>query len=361
MTGKDLLTDTAMGPLIAQLHVLLALITLEFLCAVLDILDVTNCMKGFFMCKALLANLVVGILLSSIAMGQTVDDPIGNILTGVSENAVATKNISFNYSVEYRFSEQWKSKELERLRKQLGEQGFSENEQFPRVPFIENTLRTGTFLREAKAFKISSKLVANADTKVFIDETIVSEGVKLTKVNNKSKSVVISQAEGYRNSDLSYFPDKFQLLFLDGRTIQEIFESGQSDFVYIGREQYDGTECEVFEISRSYKTPEGVNKFTKDRVWVAPQNDFLIKKGVSFQADPNKPINSIKAEFKEISSGLWYYSEITFESFPLGNIEPDVTMILTISDAKINQPVPKEMFVPDLTGIASVIDETQIK
>lgn len=318
-------------------------------------------MKGFFMYKALFTNLIIGILLSSNAMSETVDGPIGNILTGISENAAVIVNLSFDYSIEYQLSEQWKAKKLERFHKQLKEQGLIENEPFRRVPTIEPTLRTGTFIRDGAAFKITNTTVASSDQKLFIDESIISDGVKLTKVDNKSKSAVISPAEGYRNPALSYFPDKFQLLFLDGRTIQEIFESGQSDFVYIGREQDDGTECEVFEISRFYETPEGVSKVTKDRVWVAPENCFLIKKGISFKTDPGKPINSITTEFKEVSKGLWYYSEIVFESFPLGNIEPDVTMILTISDIKINQIVPKEIFLPDLTNIPHVMDETQIR
>ena len=310
-----------------------------------------------------LTNVVIGFFLIAITLGETTDDSIGRILTGVSENTVAVKSISFDYSIEYQSSEQWKTKQKELWQRQLNERQMPEplREELSRSPSIEPILRSGTFIREANAFKITSKLVAKTDAKVFIDESTISDGVKLTKVNNKSKSAVISQAEGYRNPALSYFPDKFQFLFLDGRTIQEIFESGRSDFVYIGRQQYDGTECEVFEISRSYKTPEGTDNFTKDRVWVAPQNGFLIKKGISFKTDLSKPINSIKTEFKEVSKGLWYYSEIVFESFPLGNIEPDVTMILTISDIKINQILPKETFLPDLTGIPNVMDETPIR
>ena len=310
-----------------------------------------------------LTNVVIGFFLIAIALGETTDDSIGRILTGVSENTVAVKSISFDYSMEYLLSEQWKTKKKELWQRQLNERQIPEplREELSRAPSIEPTLRSGTFIRDGAAFKITNKVVARSDQKLFIDELTISDGVKLTKVNFKSKSAAISNAKDYNNAALNYFPDKFQFLFLDGRTIQEIFESGRSDFVYIGRQQYDGTECEVFEISRSYKTPEGMDNFTKDRVWVAPQNGFLIKKGISFKTDLSKPINSIKAEFKEVSKGLRYYSKIVFESFPSGDIEPDVTMILTISDIKINQILPKETFLPDLTGIPNVMDETQIR
>ena len=308
-----------------------------------------------------LTHVVVGFLLIAIAPGEAADDPIGRILTGVSENAVAIKSISFDYSMEYLLSEQWKAKKKESWQRQLNEKQLPETlrEELSRAPSIESTLRSGAFIRDGTAFKMINKVVAISDQKLFIDESIISDGVNLTRINSKSKSATISNAKDYNNVALNYFPDEFQLLFLDGRTIQEIFESGRSDFIYIGQEQYDGTECEVFEISRSYKTPEGANKFTKDRVWIAPESGFLIKKGISFKADPSKPINSIKTESKEVSNGLWYYSEIVFESFPSGNTEPDVTMILTINDIKINEVLPKETFVSDLTDIPSVIDETR--
>jgi hypothetical protein len=307
--------------------------------------------RVFFLCG------LICLLSSSIIFGKDSNDLLGYILTGVSENAGLVKNISFDYSVDHQISEYWKTQIRESMRKQLKDRGLPE--QFPRLPYNEHTIRTGSFIRDMDAFKITSKVIANADKNVFMDESVISNKIKVTKMDKKSKSAVISRLEDYRNDDISFFPDSFQNLLFDGKTLQEVSESNNISIAYIGKQMYEGTECEILETTCFFATPEGINDFTKDRVWVAPGNSFLIKYGISFKADPNKPINSITAEFEEVSPGIWYYSKILFKSFPSGNIKPDVTMCLTISDIKLNRILPEETFLPDLSAITNIKDETK--
>ncbi len=307
--------------------------------------------------RIFLRSVFICLLSGSAAFSEDSNDMLEYILVGISENSRLIKNISFDYSIDYRLSDLWKAKKLESMRKQLEERGLSE--QSLRFPYIENTMRTGNFIREADAFKITNKIAASADEKVFIDESIISDGTKVTKLDKTNNTAIVSYADGYRNADISFFPDKFQNLFLGGKTLQEVSKSDNVTIASLGKQIYEGIECEVLETTDFFMTPEGVKDFTKDRVWIAPDNGFLIKHGISFDVDPNKPINSITTEFKEVSAGIWYYSKILFESFPSGDTKPDVTKCLTISNIKVNQALQKETFVPDLTTIQSVTDETQ--
>jgi hypothetical protein len=309
------------------------------------------------MYRIFLGSIFICLLSGSVMFGENNNDSLERILTGISQNASIIKNISFDYSIDYRLSELWKAKKLESMQKQLKERGLSE--QFLRAPDNENTLRTGNFIRTAGAFKITNKIAAIADNKVFMDESNISDGMKLTKIDKRTNSALISNLDEYRNADISFYPDNFQNLFLGGKTLHTVFESNGVDFAYAGRQVYEGTECEILEITNFFTTPEGIKNFTKSRVWIASQNGFLIKRGISFKDDPNRPINSVTTEFKEVSEGIWYYSKILFESFPSENIKPDVTMCLTISEIKINQPLPKETFVPDLTTIPNITDKTK--
>lgn len=309
------------------------------------------------MCKIIWKTVFISVLLARVVFAENNNDQLGYILTGVSENAGLVKNISFDYSIDHQISEHWKTQILESMRKQLKERGLSE--QPPRLPYNENTTRTGNFTRDTGAFKITNKIIASADKKNFMEESIISDRKKVTKIDKRTNSAVISRLDDYRNADISFFPDNFQNLLFDGKTLQEVSESNNVNIAYIGRQMYEGVECEMLEATYFFTTPENINDFTKDRVWIAPGDSFLIKHGISFKTDPNKPINSITAEFEEVSAGIWYYSKIVFKSFPSGDAKPDVTMCLTISNIKLNQVLPKETFLPDLEAVQNIKDETK--
>ncbi len=302
--------------------------------------------------------------LFSIAFGKS-NDELKNIVNGISQNADMVKNITFDYSIEHKKSERWKTKDLERLRQQLADmrqqlKGERITEQQFRFVY-EDVIRTGTFVKTADAFKITNKMTAASDNQVFFDELLISDGVKITKIDIKENSALISYAKDYRNSNAFYFPDNFQNLFLDGGNLLEVFETNDVNVARLGRQAIEGVECDVLEIIHFFKTPEGIKTFTKDRVWIATQNNYLIKQGISYSTDPNTktPINSIMTEFKEVAEGIWYYSDILFTSFPYGDTTPDVTMLLTLNNIKINENLPDGTFKADLSNIKSIIDKTK--
>ena len=292
------------------------------------------CIRSFFIC----------LFLSPFALGETPQqDPIEPVINGIISNSELLNNISFEYSVEYRYSDPWRKKKEE-----------SRNSIFlTQNPVPVTISRSGIFVRETDAFKITSKVLA--DQLTLIDESVYSDGVKVTRIDPQSKTARTTPAKEFTRGDLSFFPDKYQNLFLDGRSIQDIYNSGKAVFSYLGQRVYDGVQCEVLEITHSLKTPK--NAFTKDRVWIAPEKGSLIKHGISFKTDPNQPINSITTKFKEISDGIWNYSEVLFESFPLKNKEPDVIQHLKMNNIKVNQDISNEVFVPDLTGVSVVQPE----
>jgi hypothetical protein len=228
-----------------------------------------------------------------------------------------------------------------------------------RGPTLEHTLRTGTATFEGDKFKISSKLVASSDQKVFQDEIVTCNGVKLIELDLKENVGEISDEINKRKAHLTFDPRTFPLLFVDGQPLHLALTAKNTTTKLVGTEEIDGTLCYVIEMVKSFMTPEGVQKQSNRKCWIAPNKGFRVKKAISYGTNSfdGKPLTITQCELTEITQGIWYYSKVTFESYPLSLPKPDVVEVLELKNIVVNKELKENAFTITFPAGCFINDE----
>ncbi|RKY10566.1 MAG: hypothetical protein DRP56_00610 [Planctomycetota bacterium] len=282
-------------------------------------------------------------------------DLLNFVKAGVRNSEDLINNISFNYFVDYDVSSRWREVKLAEIQERNSSKLPSGIEL--RVPTLEHKLHTGSALFEGSKFNIKRKQISSSDQEIFEDEIVVSDGLILTELKLKENHGYLSNSINARRADLMFDPRNFPLLFLDGKSLSSALMDTNTTCVLTGSEEIQGAMCHVIEMLMTFETPGEGQKQVKRKCWIAPDKGFLIKKGISFQVDaPDKIFSTVECNLKEIAGGLWYYSDVTFQSFPMSTQEPDVFAALGLSDIVINQDLGDEAFVADISKVQTIYD-----
>jgi len=285
--------------------------------------------------------LFVSVIFCSSVIGaeSTENRLLDTIVAGVMGNESLIKNISFDYVVDYNVSEAWCLKQLEFVQNTLPK-GIE-----PRVPTLERTLRTGVLTFEENKFKIKSKIAAFSDGRIFRDEVVASNGIKLTELNFKDNTACISNNVDAREVDLTFDVRNFPVLFLDGQPLDSVLTAKDTAVTILGTEIIDGTVCQIIDIVQNFTAPDGVPKRVRRKCWLAPDKGYLVKRAISYDiALPNRPLSITNTSLIEIAPGIWYYTSVVFESYPLFLPKPDVILVLTLRRIVVNQQLSKDNF-----------------
>jgi hypothetical protein len=269
---------------------------------------------------------------------------LDTIIAGITRNDGLIANISFDYTVEYNVSEEWRIKRLEFTKKQMVNNRPEGMEM--RVPTLEHTLRTGTTTFERDKFKTTSKWLASSDQKVFQDEIVAYDGVKLTELDIKENAGNISSEVDKRKAHLTFDPRNFPVLFVDGQPLHSALTAKNTTTRLVGTEEIDDTLCYVIEMVKSFMTPEGVREQSSRKCWIATDKGFRVKKAISYGTNSfdSKPLSVTQCELTEVANGIWYYSKVTFESYPLSLPKPDVIETLELKNIVVNQGLKESTF-----------------
>lgn len=294
----------------------------------------------------LVATVVLSILLwtSVVEANGIENNPLDTIIAGIAYNDGLITNISFDYIVDYNVSEEWRIKQLEFTKKYMCE-NWPEGMEL-RGPTLEHTLRTGSAIFEEDKLKISSKWVALFDQKLFQDEIVTLDGIKLTELDLKENAGNISDEVDRRKAHLTFDPRNFPVLFADGQPLNSALTDQDITTKLVGTEKIDGTMCHIIEMIKNFMTPEGIQKQSSRKCWIAPNKGFRIKKAISYGTNSfeGKPLTITQCKLAEITPGIWYYSKVTFESYPLSLPRPDVIETLELKNIVVNQQLNENAF-----------------
>jgi len=272
------------------------------------------------------------------------DNSLSTVINAVKRNDDLIANISFDYIVEYNVSEKWRTKQLEFTKRNMGN-NWPEGMEL-RIPTLEPTLRTGIGIFEGNKFKISSKWTALSDKKVFQDEVVAWNGVKLTELNLKDNIANMSDEVDRREAHLTFDPRNFPLLFVDGQPLYSALTDQNTITKLMGKEEIDGTVCYIIEMTENFITPEGVQKQSRKKCWIAPNKSYRLKKTILYGTESfdSKPLTTTQCDLTEVVKGIWYYSKVTFKSYPLSLPKPDVIEVLEIKNIVINHGLKENEF-----------------
>jgi hypothetical protein len=272
------------------------------------------------------------------------NDLLDTIIAGITHNDGLIANISFDYTIDYNVSEEWRIKRLEFTKKHMVK-NWPEGMEM-RVPTLEHTVRTGTATFEGDKFKTASKWLASSDQKVFQDEIVACDGVKLTELDLIESAGNISSEVGKRKAHLTFDPRNFPVLFVDGQPLHSALTAKNTTTRLVSTEEIDGTMCYVIEMVKSFMTPEGIQKKSSRKCWIAPNKGFRVKKAISYGTNSfdSQPLTITQCELTEVTNGIWYYSKVTFESYPLSLPKPDVIEILELKNIVVNQELKENAF-----------------
>jgi len=288
----------------------------------------------------LLGSLVCFLLLIRCSITEASDpnqDILNTIVAGVEYNDSLINNVSFDYIIDRNVSDEWRNHRLERI--------WSRQPELPmtlRPPTLEHTVRTGVGRFERKKMYTTSNIIAVSDGKIFEDEIISHDGTTFTKLNLLNNHATISRRE---RLPLSYDVRKYALSFADGEPLYVWLTSPQAKYTIIGTEELEGTRCWIVERARTFFTPDGRQETSRARCWIAPAKGFLVKKAILFDVkSPGKILTITKCQMGEVEDGIWYYSNIRFESYPLSLKEPDITVVVELGNFTINQALGEDKF-----------------
>jgi len=272
------------------------------------------------------------------------NDLLDTIIVGIAHNDGFITNISFDYTVDYNVSEEWRIKRLEFTKRYMCD-NWPEGMEM-RVPTLEHTLRTGSAIFEENKFKIASKWHALSDRKVFQDEIVAYDGATLRELDLKENTGNISDEVDRRKAHLTFDPRNFPALFVDGQPLHSALTAKNTTTSLVSTEEIDGTMCYVIDMVKSFMTPEGVQKQSSRRCWITPNKGFRIKKAISYGTNSfeGKPLTITQCELTEVTKGIWYYSKVTFESYTLSLPIPDVVEVLELKNIVANQEFKENAF-----------------
>jgi hypothetical protein len=207
---------------------------------------------------------------------------------------------------------------------------------------LEHTIRTGTAKFEADKAYVNSRMAAAGDGKVFHDVILSHKGVTLTELDLIKNYGTISIRK-----KLPQFYDirKYPMRFADGQSLYSYLTDANAVYTIVEREKVEGTMCYVIERVRDYVTPNGSQKTAKERFWIAPEKGFQVKKAIAFSTkSPDKPLSITRCSLTQVNQGIWYYSKVTFESYPLFLPKPDVIAVLELDKIVVNQQLEENAF-----------------
>ena len=287
---------------------------------------------------------VVCLLLLSQPLISKADDPnqavIKQIIVGVAHNDGLISRLSFDYTVDYNASEQWRNARLQSIRRR--------NPHLPEVPrsfMVERAIRTGTARFEGKKLLTTSKVVAVSDGKTLADEVVSYDGSTsaFTQLN-----LIENRADVFACLVPSDFYDvrKCALRFTDDEPFYTWLTDPNAELKYVETENLDGTKCYVVERARDYVTPDETPITSRRRCWIAPDKGFLVKKAIVFDSrSPDRRVLTVTdCNLTEVSKGIWYYSKVRFESYPYFLPKPDIVDVLEIRNIVVGQPFEKDAF-----------------
>lgn len=294
----------------------------------------------------LAAAMVLSVLLFTcmVQAKDTANDSLDTVIAGVAHSDSLIANISFDYVVDYNTSDEWRIKRLEFTKKYMCNNCPEEMEL--RVPTLERTSCTGSTIFEGDKFKITSKWSFLSDQEVFADDVIACDGVKLTELDRKGNAARISNEVDRKRGVRTPDPRNFPMRFVDSEPLHSALTAPDTNTTVLGTEEIEGTFCYVIEMVEKFVTPEGVQKQSSRRCWIAPNRGFLVKKAISYgtKSFDSKPLTVTQCELTEVTKGIWYYSKVTFESYPLSLPKPDVIEVLKLKNIVVNQEFKENAF-----------------
>ena len=297
-------------------------------------------------CMTIVAVAVLSVSLwtSELRAQDTANELLDTIIAGIVHNDSLITNISFDYVVDYNRSDEWQVKRLEFYKKHLLKD-VPEGMEI-RIPDLEPTLRTGSAIFEGDKFKISSKWLFFSDREVFKDEIVTYDGTTLKELDLKGSAGNISDEIERRKSHLTFDPRNFPVLFVDGQPLYSALTDRDTTTRLTGKEEIGGTICYIIEMTENFTTPEGIQKQARKRCWIAPDKSYRIKKAILYGNNPfdGKPLTITQCELNEVTEGIWYYSKVTFESYPLSLSKPDVMEVLELKNIVVNQELKENAF-----------------
>ena len=211
-----------------------------------------------------------------------------------------------------------------------------------RSPTLEHTIRTGTARFQGKDVYIASTIVAISDGKTLEDEIISHDGAIFTRLNLLRNYATIS-----RRKKLPHFYDvrKYALYFADCQSLYTWLTNPNATYTLIGTEEVEGTTCYVVERARTFLTPDGRRETSRGRCWIALEKGFLVKKAILFDIkSPGRPLTITKCSLTQVAKGIWYYSKISFESYPLSLSKPDINVVVEFENIAVNQQLEANAF-----------------
>jgi hypothetical protein len=279
------------------------------------------------------------------------------IKDGIKLNENLIENISFDYILDSNISEAWHDKQFEFIKTTISNEDSLKGIEL-RVPNLEHKLRTGHAIFEGDKFNITSKEIAASDQEIFEDEIVISDGVKLTELKLKEHHGYISGEVDARKGNLMFDPRNFPRLFTEGRSLYSVLTDPNTTAGLVGTEKIEGDMCYVIDIVGNYINSEGIQRSLKKRCWVDPEKGFLIKKAIAYSVkSPDQALSVTQCNLAEVSQGMWYYSKVTFRSYPLFSGQSDVVAILELSNIGINQQLDECTFVADISKVETIYDE----
>jgi len=307
---------------------------------------------------AVAATVAVLISLFAIDASSQENNLLDVLIAGIVHNEGLITSISFDYTVDCNVSDEWRARRLEFTKRYMCK-NWPEGREV-RVPNLEPTLRTGSAVFEGNKFKISSKCLFLSDGEVFNDEIVACDGIKLMELNLKENTAYISNDIDRRRAGLFFDPRNFPVLFVDGQPLHLALTAKNTATNLVGTEEIDGTMCYVIEMVRSFTTPEGVQKQSSRRCWIGPDKGYRVKKAISYGTNSfdGKALTVTRCKLTEAAEGIWYYSKVTFESYPLSLPEPDVIEVLELKNIVVNQKLKEKAFT--ITFSANCLVEDQI-
>lgn len=275
---------------------------------------------------------------SSVCNGSDPNqDLLKTIIAGVQHNNSLIKNLSFDYVVDHNLSDEWKERRLASMRKR--------HPNLPstlRLRTIDHTVNSGSARYEGNKIYATFKFVDALDGKKLDDAIISYDGAIFTKLDLLTNHATIGKREML---PFAYDIRKYALSFADGHSLYSWLTDDSSTYKFIRTEELQGTKCYVVEGTETFLGPGKQPKTSTDRCWIAAEKGFLVKKALSFSIkSPDKVLTVTNCSLSQVSKGIWYYSKVRFESYPLFLQKPDNIELLELQDIVVNQQLEEDAF-----------------
>jgi len=282
------------------------------------------------------------------------NEVLETIVQGVAYNDSLIKNISFDYTIDYKVSDEWL--------KYLSSQILPRQENFPpgmvvRDPTKEHVTLSGILKTEGDKFFITSITKAVKDGEKLQDHIMSFDGVTLIRLNLLQDYGDISQGLDFMGRNSILDPRSVLLFFLDGESLYKTLTEKNVQTTLVGSENIDGFSCYCLDVSIPYSNKEG-NFVSKKRIWIDPNSGFRARKALTFYREMERPLTTTRFTLKKFSGGVWYPIKVTFESerhnLPPG---PHTTIVLDVNNASINGNLfEKNAFIADISKVSRITD-----